>query len=222
MLFDKANNIGAQQVQRSIDDINRLREQAVIESMLLAVRLANAVLDLRFQKDTSKMVEITRSNEVIFRGRTGQEPEIDKLSAGDFDLLKQTLTLPAESELEGFEDTAITVGGKTVFAVVDQQLKVNKLLTPEQTRVLDTAEVWLDRRGERSENGDLRFSGRYTIERTEDNLRIAAKDGRPVVDTASGLFDARPEDYEAFAQAREDLDGRSPAQQPVSAADLER
>lgn len=174
--------------------------------------LAQAILKHDWKSrsdDKENTVEIVRGDDVLYRGKSGQTPEIDKLSAGDYEYLNRVMRLPTDSELENpGEDlsVAVRIDDELVFAAKNDKVMVNGLLSDEQVSLLDTADQILDTQGTRSFPGEISYSGKYSVSKGASGLRIHDPDGRVVVDTESGVFEATSVDFEAFTAARQQLE----------------
>jgi hypothetical protein len=239
-MFELSNKLNGAEYQKEFDRMyeqgDKLKSLAVAASLQVAMQLGNMVksnlLALRYQRDNTSMIEMTKGDETVFRGRTGQNPEISKVDEAGYQQIKAMTEQPVGTELqfdEPLDNFAIKVDDKVMFAVENNRVTTNKMLTPEQSKVLDTAEKVVDRYGEMSEDGgSINYFGKtqngpYNISATPDNFTVTAADDprRVIVDAKGEKFEAEPIDFETFSKAAESLETQAKVQQSVVEAAME-
>jgi hypothetical protein len=223
-MFGLTKNVDGRDFQRNFDRIMKESDKVQAVALMVSLEVAmkfgdlvkNGLLKLRYQQDNTSMIEVQKGGETVFRGRTGQTPEITSLDESGFQQIKEVTEQPVGTELnlkEPLESLSIKVDDKEVFAVENNLVTVNEMLSPKQLDLIEKADEVIDKYGSMNPEGtEVSYfiasqEGPYNISRSADNLQIRTSGSfvRDVMDAKAGVFQPEEVDYATFAKGSTEL-----------------
>lgn len=155
-------------------------------SSLLLARLLRSILE-RAQHQKEGLVEIKINGKLVFKGKEGEKPQVNKLTSEHMQLLEKIIN----TNTKPTPDISLSVDGKTLYETINGQEKINNFTSvkqnnnsvvsieqPSKSSATGLASVLVAKRVLDSRGVNVFENDVYRLERQQGSLKITAKDGR--------------------------------------------